>query len=369
MKDIKNGIYENKRLPTEKELTEQFFVSRITARKALNHLAEIGVVVRISGRGTFVKKGNTVLEGANIVFRHMPTVALVMGGYSPSFGLDIVNAALPAAEEEGVHIILKDTGNDQAREIKIMEELKDSGVDGIIIQPAHGEIYSQWLINAVFDKFPIVMIDRFLPGIDAPFVGVDNERLSEIAVNHLIEMGHRNISLIALEDDKTSTLRARMDGFSRALNSHNIPVDRRMWITNLADRAKEAGMDKNHVSAHALYMRAIAEHLHRHPEITAVLGTEFVASQAAMDAVQASGWSIPRELSIVGFDCEANGIGLYRLTHVRQPQAEMGRTAVKMISSILRGEKLDHPHRLIEGEWVQGNTIAPPEKKPDISWE
>lgn len=54
--EIKAGVYDGGvRLPTEKELTERFFVSRITAKRALNNLAEAGLVVRIPGRGTFLK--------------------------------------------------------------------------------------------------------------------------------------------------------------------------------------------------------------------------------------------------------------------------------------------------------------------------
>lgn len=53
---IRSGVYpENSKLPTERELCEQFGVSRITIRQALQNMENEGVIVRQQGRGTFVK--------------------------------------------------------------------------------------------------------------------------------------------------------------------------------------------------------------------------------------------------------------------------------------------------------------------------
>jgi GntR family transcriptional regulator len=52
---IRSGIYKPKGLlPTEEQLSEKFGVSRITVREALRLLADDGIIVRRSGKGTFV---------------------------------------------------------------------------------------------------------------------------------------------------------------------------------------------------------------------------------------------------------------------------------------------------------------------------
>lgn len=56
-KDITEGVYKaDSRLPTERELMEQFSVSRMTIRQVINNLVGRGLIYRIKGRGAFVQK-------------------------------------------------------------------------------------------------------------------------------------------------------------------------------------------------------------------------------------------------------------------------------------------------------------------------
>lgn len=67
---IESGLWEqNKKVPSENELAEEFSVSRMTARRALQELTEQGVLVRSQGAGTFVatfKSQSSILEIRNI---------------------------------------------------------------------------------------------------------------------------------------------------------------------------------------------------------------------------------------------------------------------------------------------------------------
>ncbi|PCC14440.1 histidine utilization repressor [Pseudoalteromonas sp. JB197] len=60
---------ENQRVPSENELSNQFAVSRMTARRALSELTEAGILTRSQGLGTFVasfKSQSSLLEIKNI---------------------------------------------------------------------------------------------------------------------------------------------------------------------------------------------------------------------------------------------------------------------------------------------------------------
>ena len=72
----KHGV--GSQLPTEWEIGERFAVSRITVRRAMEHLQNEGLVSRQIGRGTFVVDTHPQLEGGNIGM-----VALLLLGVSP----------------------------------------------------------------------------------------------------------------------------------------------------------------------------------------------------------------------------------------------------------------------------------------------
>ncbi len=359
--DIASGKYEDGgRLPTEAELAKQYFVSRITSKKALTKLAEDGMILRIPGRGSFVKQNCPIPAAVPGRATGKPIVALVMGGYDSSFGLEIVQGALDVAEELGMHLILKDTQNEQKRESAILRSLMASGVAGIIVQPAHGELYSEAILNTVYSKFPVVMIDRYMAGIDVPFIGVDNTGLGRQAVSKLIGMGHRNISLLALEDDHASSLKERMQGFIEAFADSQLAVRKDLWLTRINDSARAKGIDHNELAAHETYVDAITEHLREHPDITAIFGTEYRASKAAWDAARRLGKRVPEDISIVSFDFDPGYLGLHVLAHVKQPQRGIGACAVRVISDILEGKAQNSRCFFLEGAWVEGDTIAPP---------
>ncbi len=68
--NIESGEWpQNAKVPSENELTQQFDVSRMTARRALQELTEQGILVRSQGAGTFVatfKSQSSLLEIRNI---------------------------------------------------------------------------------------------------------------------------------------------------------------------------------------------------------------------------------------------------------------------------------------------------------------
>ena len=55
IQDIENGIYrKGQKIPTEKELSQMYDVSRMTVRKALEEITKQGILERHAGKGTYV---------------------------------------------------------------------------------------------------------------------------------------------------------------------------------------------------------------------------------------------------------------------------------------------------------------------------
>lgn len=355
--NIEKNCYTNgTRLPTEMELAKQFFVSRITAKKAMNALVDEGLVIRIPGKGSFTKEGYQN-RGGIVGTEVTRTIALVMGGYSSSFGLDILNGVMDTADRLSMNMILKATYSSQEKEAQIISSLMSSGVSGIIIQPSQGELYSETLLRAVFNGYPVVMIDRMMQGINVPFVGVDNAKLSFYAAEKLIKKNHKNVALLAFADETSSTIKERMQGFSEAFLENGMMVNRELFFTNINTKLYQAGLTSESENAYEFYVKEIQGFLKEHPEITAVFGTEYAVSKAAHDAIRRLGKRIPEDISIVSFDMDSSYMGLHRMSYIKQPQRQMGITACEILNNIINNRSVGQLNYILRGEWVDGHSI------------
>lgn len=360
-KNIADGVYADGKIPRESDLAQQFFVSRITTRSAMKRLADEGLIVRIRGKGSFVNDRSVLpLLPAEAEKRADAPIALVMGGYTSAFGLDILNGAIQEAQRRKLHLIVSTTNNVQSQETEIITSLMNSGVQGIMIQPVHGEAYSRELVQAIYSGFPIVMLDRRMQGIGAPFVGVDNRELSRKAVEKLIEAGHRSIALLALPDERSSTIRERMEGFMDACVNNRIMVNKSLWLSNLNAMFAQPPEVLNPAETYETYVARLEQHFREHPEITAVFGTEYLVSKAAWEALRRLGKKVPQDVSLVSFDMDSSYVGSHTMSYVKQPQYEMGQKVADLLWKIVNQEPVTETVCLLEGEWVDGGTIAPP---------
>lgn len=357
---IQAGAYPDGKLPTENELAQQFFVSRITTKNAMKQLAEEGLIVRIQGKGSFVSQSSS--EGLPHFSPPPPktqkTIALIMGGYTSSFGLDVLNGAIMKAQSRGAHLIVASSNNDQQLETELISSFMNAGVKGIVVQPAHGEMYSRQIIQALYSGYPIVMLDRRMQGIDAPFVGVDNRALSRSAVNHLIQSGHRDIALLALADERSSTILERMEGFMDACVDNHVAVNKDLWLVNLNSAFNQPPELLNVLDTYENYVEQIQQHLLAHPEITAIFGTEYRVSKAAWEALRRLGRKTPEDVSLVSFDMDSSYVGSHTMSYIKQPQHELGQRAVELLLDAVDHKPLKETNCILEGEWVDGGTVG-----------
>src|SRR6187402_642047 len=96
--EIRNGTLKpNDRVPSEKELAEQFNVSRITSKKALERLYQDGLIVRIRGKGSFVAETPLPQDAGKTGSRNnsqsvSKLIGVIVPDYADSYGLRLVHA-------------------------------------------------------------------------------------------------------------------------------------------------------------------------------------------------------------------------------------------------------------------------------------
>lgn len=363
---IETGVYRSgDKIPSEKELADAYNVSRITSKKALDLLAAEGAIVRMPGRGSFVSPDSPDgprpgrAASAQAAERAVPAakekmIGLVLTDFSASYGTRLLYSMEEFTRKNDCFLVLRRTFGDQASEESAIQKMRGLGVDGLIVFPAQGEYFNAEILKLVIAEFPLVLIDRKLKGVAAASISTDNAEAAALAVNHLFELGHRNIALLSPPPRDTTAIEERIEGFVRAHADCGIAADRGLWMNDITATLPDAFYASNIEQE----IQRIAEHLESHPDITAFFAIEYYIALLAKAAAERLGKKVPQDLSIVCFDSPTLNVGEgYLFTHIRQKEEEMGRLAIESVLGILAGTQPAAEVRL-PAELVPGSSTA-----------
>jgi DNA-binding LacI/PurR family transcriptional regulator len=199
-------------------------------------------------------------------------------------------------------------------------------------------------------EVPYVVIDpRGEPDPRIPSIGAANWAGGMAATRHLTDLGHRGIAIISGPEGMLCS-RARLDGYRGALESAGLPSD--PALVRYGDFRHESG----YVQAGSL--------LELPSPPTAIFAGSDQQAYGACEAARERGLRIPQDLSIVGFD----DLSVSRwfsppLTTVRQPLAEMGALAARMLLRLARGDVLETRRIELATELVVRESTAPPPER------
>jgi LacI family transcriptional regulator len=186
----------------------------------------------------------------------------------------------------------------------------------------------------------ILCLEKSVYGL--PAIVVDLAAAAEMAVEHLIGLGHQRVGFLALNDE-------RIDGYKRALALHGIPLD--LTLMRLLDGGKVLS------SSYDLTLDLIREH----PEVTALFASSDEAAIAAMAALRDQGRRVPEDIAVASIDnTETAAIVRPALTSVNIPRSEMVEYAFQFLLSqrehpVSRPASMLLPMELIVRESSGGN--------------
>ena len=199
---------------------------------------------------------------------------------------------------------------------------------------------------------PLVLVDRNSPALPGDFVGIDNADAADEAVRYLLEMGHRRIAHLTMEDD-TVTVQERERGYREALSRYGIqPAPE--WVVRMSHRESLQPP-----------VTAAADHFLALPKPpTAVFAMNDLLAHAFLSELQERGVRVPEQMSVLGFDdVDRDGPRPSPLTTVHQPFEQMGRKAMELLSKRLAvpGEvPAAFQHILLPTRLVMRSSCAPP---------
>lgn len=359
--DLLQGIRDNtyppdSRLPSEKELAEQYDVSRITSKKALEMLVDQGCITRMPGKGSFVledKSDGTDTEVVRVESynnNNKRMIGVVMDDFSPSFGSDIIHGIEFECRKRNYFMVLKCTYGSVEEENKALDDLIDLGVEGIILMSVQGETYSANVLRLVLEEFPIVLVDRELTGLPIPCVNTDNYTAAKELMELLFENGHTNICFLSHPFMQTSTVAARFNGYLDSMLEHGITTSENMLIKDLGTKLPSL---EDEAPAENPDLERIEQFIRENPQVTGFFAVDQSLGRMVYRVLKQMG--LEKEKEVVFFD----GIMLSHDIHpkfscVIQEQNRIGKMAVRYLNRCIRGEVVPQkscvPHTLIKGE-------------------
>jgi DNA-binding LacI/PurR family transcriptional regulator len=236
-------------------------------------------------------------------------------------------------------------------EDQYVDLLLDRGVSGIIfVSGMHADATAtheryQGLIQR---GMPMVFLNGFAPGIDAPFISDDDVYAMDLAVGHLAAMGHERIGLAVGPERFVPVIRKR-DGFIRSMNKH-LGVQPEAIVHTLF--SVEGGQAAAH---HLLAM-----------DVTAIICGSDLMALGVIRTLRQRGLHVPRDVSVVGYD-DSPLIAFTDppLTTIRQSVGPMATAAVQALVDEINGTRAPRDEFLFRPELIVRASTGPVMKNPE----
>lgn len=358
--DIKSGVLQNgDRLPTEKQLTEKYGVSRITAIKAMQKLEVKGYIKRIRGNGTFVTYNNLPkypnkqlsvnVKSKNIAF---------MAECSNDLFIYILSAVQRLAISYGYNISIFDTSSKNVSDSDLLRTISNGDFCGIICQSSFVYDNLGEFNKLMMKNIPIVFVDGNIPLLKIPMIKSDNFAGGYNITKYLIERGHKRIGMVFSELTQENE-QERFSGYLEALREYDLPFDLDQIYT--IEKSESVNIGKRvlwNLEKLPLAFKTDAKEILSAENCPTAFFCAYdrLAMQFEQFAIEA-GYKIPEDFSVVGYDnvslCEQV---IAPITTVDQNYSAMAERVLTLLIEMTKGESVPYEN-LIEPMIIERSSV------------
>ena len=277
-----------------------------------------------------------------LVARRTRTIGVFVLDLHNPVTADVFDAVQAEARRRDYRTLVVVGGDDADAERAELDKLLEFRVEGII---ALGHRLPRGAQEAIGQGCPAVVIGS--APHDIPHLGsISNDDVmgAGLAVDHLVDLGHRRIAHV--DGGSSAVARDRRRGYLEAMRRHGLGDLAAVVPGSFSDeggyRGARAALDAPHPP-------------------TALFVVNDLAAMGALAAVADTGRTVPDDVSVVGYDGTAlGGLRPIGLTTVGQPLHELGTQAAARLCGQLDGDPAGEPHTLVRPALVRRRTSAPP---------
>ena len=247
---------------------------------------------------------------------------------------DLMNPVFPpiirgiesVLDQNGYIALLAYSENNEGAARNEVERFISRGVDGIIYAAAFRK-------DSVVDLcknqgVPLVLVNRVVDQGDVDTVKVNDSLGIKMAVDHLLDLGHRKIGFIA-GPKNISVSYIRLGAFTRTMAEHDLEVE--------PHRIVEA-----HALSEVAGEQAMSVFLGQNPDATAIIASNDLLALGCFTALRQFGYTCPKRLSIVGFN-NMPYLDWFTtpLTTVSIPHFQMGERSADLLLKRIKSDNAD----------------------------
>ncbi len=323
-------------------------VSVTTVSRVLNHRPDVNAatrekVERVMAECNFV--GNA--SARSLKQLDGDVAALILRGRSNIFLSQLAEMMLQFAGETGVSFLLE-TIDEKADEFQTALRLThEKRARGFIFVGSRLDGRAQVLRGLeaplVFATVPARELE--LPRVAS--VAVDDRRMGRLAMETLIQAGHRRIAVFGGRRDQGDALAERYLGAREACETAGVPFDESRYVETRFSLSDAYG------AARAFFPTR--------GDTTAVFAMSDLVAMGVIRALKDMGKSVPEDVSVFGFDgIEMGKYFLPSLTTIAQPQEEIARKSVEVLLDMMNGG--EGRHVTLPAALIRRESVAAPRK-------
>ncbi|MFN2340662.1 MAG: LacI family DNA-binding transcriptional regulator [Halanaerobium sp.] len=274
----------------------------------------------------------------NLAKQKANAIAVIVPSFIDHFFVEVLKGIQDALTEENIDLVLHKIDLNEKRMDKILEIVHGRKVDGIaavtmdISQTEHTEFK-----NA---EIPIVIADEFSP--DFHSIYFDDIKGGEMAVDYLINLGHRKIAFIN-GDINNLHGQKRLMGVNKSFEKHNLKINHK--LIKDGDFYSEDGYQS---------MQEILEL----PEVewpTAVFAASDNQAIGVLEAMKEKDLKAPADIAVIGYD-NIELAKYLKITTIWQPMYQLGHLAIEVLLKAINGELQETYQKELELKLVKRET-------------
>ncbi|GAB1481411.1 LacI family DNA-binding transcriptional regulator [Treponema sp.] len=351
---IESGIQEpGSQIETEQELADRYKVSRITVSRAVRELEQRRYVYRVKGSGTFVN--NDALWRKNLdedpLMRRL--ISVILPTNYKDVSINILHGVHSIVDPAGLLTTFHNTDVNTNNEATILGRLIREKVAGVIAYPSSSFAGPEMYLRLIEAEIPLVIIDRVIYGVDAPFVAADNYNGFTQLTEHLVAQGHEHIAFVSYRTSEFSSSIARYRAYCDTLVRHHLPVRDALVdhsfppILNMEDEMEISSLMKQ-------AEENIRRLLEATPPPTAIMALNDDVAWFIERVLLAMGVRIPDEVALTGFDgMTISATAPVPITTIHQSLEQIGASAARIIVKKIENPRAQMDNVTIKTQFLQ----------------